>query len=162
MNTFSDDHMSRLYEKFILEYYRRHYPECKPRAARIEWNFEMEKISAESKSALPIMQTDIFLKIGERTLIIDAKYHSHSLLEHMGKNILKSLNFYQINSYVMNYDTDHTGLVDGMLLYAQTLSEGKMDFMYPHKDGNKLYVRSLDLNQDFDVIKKQLDSIVQS
>ena len=162
MNTFSDDHMSRLYEKFILEYYRRHYPECKPRAARIEWNFEMEKVSAESKSALPIMQTDIFLKIGERTLIIDAKYHSHSLLEHMGKNILKSLNFYQINSYVMNYDTDHTGLVDGMLLYAQTLSEGKMDFMYPHKDGNKLYVRSLDLNQDFDHIKKQLDSIVQS
>ena len=62
----------------------------------------------------------------------------------------------------MNYDTDHTGLVDGMLLYAQTLSEGKMDFMYPHKDGNKLYVRSLDLNQDFDHIKKQLDSIVQS
>ena len=161
MHTFSDEHMCRLYEKFILEYYRRHHPKCKPRAAQIDWNFDMEKTSDESQSVLPIMQTDVFLEIGERTLIIDAKYHTHSLVEHMEKKIVKSGNFYQINSYVLNYDSDHSGTVDGMLLYAQTQSEGKMDYSFKHKDGNVFYVKSLDLNQDFDDIKKQLDSIVQ-
>ena len=29
MKEFSDEHMCRLYEKFVLEYYRKHYPELK-------------------------------------------------------------------------------------------------------------------------------------
>ena len=160
MHTFSDEHMSRLYEKFILEYYKRHHPECKPRAAQVKWNFDMGQVSAESLAALPIMQTDIFLEVGTRTLIIDAKYYSHSLSEHIGKYLLLSPNFYQINSYVLNYDTEHSGLVDGLLLYAQTQAEGEMDYKYPNKDGNVFYVKSLDLNQDFQSIKNQLDNII--
>ena len=160
MHAFSDEHMSRLYEKFILEYYKRHHPECKPRAAQVKWNFDMEQVYAESLEVLPIMQTDIFLEIGKRTLIIDAKYYSHSLGEHQGKLQLHSPNFYQINSYVMNYDANHTGLVDGMLLYAQTEDEGEMNYSFPHRDGNIFYVKSLDLNQKFDAIKEQLEKII--
>lgn len=160
MHAFSDEHMSRLYEKFILEYYKRHHPECKPRAAQVKWNFDMEQVSAESLEVLPIMQTDIFLEIGKRTLIIDAKYYSHSLGEHNGKNLLHSPNFYQINSYVFNYDTERKGSVDGMLLYAQTEDEGEMNYSYPHRYGNKFYVKSLDLNQKFDAIKEQLESVI--
>lgn len=160
MHTFSDEHMSRLYEKFILEYYKRHHPECKPRAAQVKWNFDMDQVSAESSAVLPIMQTDTFLEIGSRTLIIDAKYYSHSLSEHIGKNVLHTNNFYQINSYVLNYDVEHTGKVDGMLLYAQTQDEGVMNYSYPHRDGNVFYVKSLDLNQDFDSIKAQLENII--
>lgn len=160
MHTFSDEHMSRLYEKFILEYYKRHHPKCKPRAAQVEWNFDMEQVSPESLAVLPIMQTDIFLEKGDRTLIIDAKYYSHSLGEHQGKHLLHSPNFYQINSYVLNYDANHTGKVDGMLLYAQTENEGEMNYTYPHRDGNFFYVKSLDLNQEFNVIKEQLEKIV--
>ena len=154
------EHMERLYEKFILEYYKRHHPECKPRAAQVKWNFDMDQVSAESSAVLPIMQTDIFLEIGSRTLIIDAKYYSHSLSEHIGKNVLHTNNFYQINSYVLNYDVEHTGKVDGMLLYAQTQDEGVMNYSYPHRDGNVFYVKSLDLNQDFDSIKAQLENII--
>ena len=160
MHTFSDEHMCRLYEIFILEYYKRHHPECKPRAAQVKWNFDMEQVSVESLAVLPIMQTDIFLEIGNRTLIIDAKYYSHSLSEHIGKNVLHTPNFYQINSYVLNYDVKHTGKVDGMLLYAQTQNEGVINYSYPHRDGNVFYVKSLDLNQDFDSIKAQLENII--
>jgi 5-methylcytosine-specific restriction enzyme subunit McrC len=160
MHTFSDEHMSRLYEKFILEYYKRHHPECKPRAAQVKWNFDMDQVSAESSAVLPIMQTDIFLEIGSRTLIIDAKYYSHSLSEHIGKNVHHTNNFYQINSYVLNYYVEHTVKDDGMLLSAQTQNEGVMNYSYPHRDGNVFYVKSLDLNQDFDSIKAQLENII--
>ena len=160
VHTFSDENMCRLYEKFILEYYKRHHPECRPKAAQVKWNFDMEQVSVESLAVLPIMQTDIMLEIGSRKLIIDAKYYSHSLCEHIGRNMLQSSNFYQIYSYVLNYDTEHTGLVDGLLLYAQTQAEGEMDYTYPHKDGNVFYVKSLDLNQDFDSIKVQLENLI--
>ncbi len=158
---FSDEHMCRLYEKFILEYYKRHHPECKARPARIEWNFDKEKITPESLSVLPIMKTDIFLEIGQRTLIIDAKYYSHSLSEHLGKNVLHSPNFYQIFSYVQNYDSAHTGKVDGLLLYAQTELNGQLDFEYSGNDGNVFYIKSLDLSQHFEVIKEQLEKIIE-
>jgi len=161
MHTFSDEHMCRLYERFILEYYKRHHPEFHPRAKQIKWNFKEEDIAPESLSVLPIMQTDIFLELGERTLIIDAKYYSHSLSEHYGKNILNTSNFYQIHTYVTNEDAEHTGKVDGMLLYAQTQWEGPMDYHYPLKDGNVIYTKSLDLNQDFKQIKAQLEEIVR-
>lgn len=36
MKEFSDEHMCRLYEKFVLEYYRKHYPELKAKATQIE------------------------------------------------------------------------------------------------------------------------------
>ena len=62
-----------------MEYYKRHHPECKPRAAQVKWNFDMDQVSAESSAVLPIMQTDIFLEIGSRTLIIDAKYYCRTM-----------------------------------------------------------------------------------
>ena len=74
--------------------------------------------------------------------------------------MLHTNNFYQINSYVLNYDAEHTGKVDGMLLYAQTQDEGEMNYSYSHRDGNVFYVKSLDLNQDFDTIKAQLENII--
>ena len=60
----------------------------------------------------------------------------------------------------MNADKDHIGNIDGMLLYAQTLSD-----IQPHgeiitNDGNILMVRTLDLSQDFDSIKRQLDRLI--
>ena len=78
----------------------------------------------------------------------------------MGGRVLNSPNFYQINSYVLNHDSKHTGMVDGMLLYAQTQGEGEMDYTYVNNDGNMFYVKSLDLNQDFQSIKAQLENIV--
>ena len=42
-----------------------------------------------------------------------------------------------------------------MLLYAKTDEE-----ITPNREGNKIAVRTLDLNQDFSKIKKQLDCIV--
>ena len=157
MRGFSDDHMCRLFEKFVLEYYKKHHPELKACAAQIEWNIDKEK---STTNVLPIMQTDILLTIGERTLIIDTKYYSHTMQHQYGKNTLHSQNFYQIQAYVNNYDVGHTGKVDGMLLYAKTQEQIVPDEEIPFRDGNVYYFKTLDLNTDFDSIRRRLDSFV--
>jgi len=157
MRGFSDDHMCRLFEKFVLEYYKKHHPELKACAAQIEWNIDKEK---STTNVLPIMQTDILLTIGERTLIIDTKYYSHTMQHQYGKNTLHSQNFYQIQAYVNNYDVGHTGKVDGMLLYAKTQEQIVPDEEILFRDGNVYYFKTLDLNSDFDTIKKRLDSFI--
>lgn len=161
MHTFSDEHMNRLYEKFVLEYYRRHHPELQPCSRQIRWNIKESDSNAASLAALPIMQTDIFLQSSNRTLIIDTKYYTHSTTAHFGKETLHSNNLYQINTYVMHQDVNHQGYVDGMLLYAQTESEGAINHSFTLNDGNVISARTLDLNQKFEQIKQQLEDIIK-
>ncbi|MCS3026687.1 hypothetical protein NXW75_29485 [Bacteroides xylanisolvens] len=54
------------------------------------------------------MRTDITLTFKERTLIIDTKYYSKSMQCQFDKRTIHSNNLYQIHSYVMNYDVNHT------------------------------------------------------
>ena len=157
LREFSDDHMCRLFEKFVLEYYKKHHPELKPCAAQIEWNIEKEKSSV---NILPIMQTDILLTMEERILIIDTKYYSQTMQKQYDKSTIHSGNIYQINTYVTEYDEDHQGNVDGMILYAKTQEEVVPDGSITKKDGNIIYFKTLDLNTDFETIKKRLDSFL--
>ena len=158
MQAFSDEHMCRLFEKFVLAYYKKHHPEFKPCAARIDWNIVEEQ---SDTSALPIMQTDILLTIGERTLIIDTKYYSKILQQQYGKETLRSQHLYQIRTYVNEYDREHNNNVDGMLLYAKTKDSDFEDATISHRDGYSLFIRTLDLNTDFEGIKKRLESFVE-
>ena len=157
LNTFSDKHMCRLYEKFILEYYKRHHPETNARAAQIDWNIDKE---TSTISILPILQTDIMLDLKDRTLIIDAKYYGKTWQEHYDKQTVHSHNLNQIFTYLMNYDCDRTGTVDGMLLYAKTQEAVTPDGQVNYKTGNTLFFKTLDLNQNFECIKKQLDKFI--
>mgnify|MGYP002623190032 CR=1 FL=1 len=157
MREFSDDHMHRLYERFVLEYYRRHHPQTNARSAQIDWNIDKE---VSSTNILPIMQTDIFLTIGERTLIIDTKYYGKTMQYQFDKATIHSNNLNQIYAYVTNHDTGHTGKVDGMLLYAKTQEEIVPDGSMTLTDGNTIYFKTLDLNSDFKNICRQLDGFV--
>lgn len=158
MHAFSDEHMCRLYEKFVLEYYRRHHPEFNACAKQVAWNVVKEETTMEM---LPILQTDIFLTIGERTLIIDTKYYSKTLQSYFDKQTIHSNNQNQILTYVLNHDRDHTGTTDGMLLYAKTQEEFQPRGQMKWHDGNTIYYRNLDLSQDFDGIKQQLETLVK-
>ena len=79
-------------------------------------------------------------------------------------NTIHSGNLYQIFTYVKNKDAafgDQPHTVSGMLLYAQTDEIVQPNHVY-HMSGNKITVRTLDLNQPFSQIAAQLDSIVVS
>lgn len=157
MPTFSDEHMYRLYEKFILEFYRVHHPSLKANADQIEWNIANDEPHAIE--FLPTMQSDITLHKGDKTFIIDAKYYGHMMQRQFDKYSIHSSNLYQIFTYVKNKDVKKDGSVSGMLLYAKTQESvaPDMDAVF---SGNRIMVKTLDLNKDFDLIKQQLDNIV--
>lgn len=75
---------------------------------------------------------------------------------------LHSSNMYQIFTYVKNKDTefgDKPHKVSGMLLYAATDEAIQPDNSY-QMSGNKISVKTLDLNRDFSEIAAQLNAIV--
>lgn len=157
MDFLDEQRMCRLYEKFILEYYRREHPEVKASASQIPW-----QLDDDFGAMLPVMQSDIMLSKGSATLIIDAKYYGHTIQSQYGVNTLHSGNLYQIFTYVKNKDAeygDQPHTVSGMLLYAQTDEVVQPNHVY-HMSGNKITVRTLDLNLPFSDIAKQLDGIV--
>lgn len=150
-----EQRMCRLYEKFILEFYRKEMPQLKANASQIEW-----QVDDGERTMLPAMQSDIVLTRGEKTLIIDAKYYSKATQEQFGKHTLHSQNVYQIFTYVMNQDVGNTGNVAGMLLYAKTEEEITPDVdavIMNHKIGAK----TLDLNCEFKKIAAQLKTIAK-
>lgn len=155
MKTFTDEHLCRLFEKFVLEYYKDEHPEYKAQAAQISWNIDKE---VSTTYILPIMQTDILLTLNNRILIIDTKYYSHSMQVQFNKATIHSNNLFQIHTYVMNRDKEHKGNVDGMLLYAKTDEEITPDGNMKLGDGNNIYFRTLDLNVPFEKIKQQLEA----
>lgn len=159
MQKFLDEQrMSRLYEKFILEYYRKRFPKIKVSASQIPWQVDEDSVYLDF---LPKMQSDIMLTYGEKTLIIDAKYYSRSMSTSQfgDKKTFHSNNLYQIFTYVKNKDCKNTGNVSGMLLYAKTNEAVTPDADF-NMDGNKIGVKSLDLSREFSLIQYQLDTYV--
>ena len=155
---FSDEHMERLYERFILEYYKQHYAELHPSAQHIKWNLT-ETSDNTMMQFLPDMRTDITLHKDGKTLIIDAKYYGKMLIQNYDKVSLRSAHLYQIFAYVRNMDTANTGNVSGLLLYAKTEEDIFPDGKPFVIGGNSIEAKTLDLNQEFSVIAKQLDEI---
>lgn len=158
MDLFDEQRMSRLYEKFILEYYRKHNPELSPSASHIAW-----QLDNSDDSMLPTMKSDIMLQKDNRVLIIDAKYYSHTTQKQFDKNTIHSGNLYQIFTYVKNKEYELRNKqheVAGMLLYAKTDEEIQPDSQHS-MSGNKMIIRTLDLNQDFSSISNSLNRIVE-
>ncbi|MDO5042172.1 MAG: 5-methylcytosine-specific restriction endonuclease system specificity protein McrC [Slackia sp.] len=155
-----DQHMSRLYEKFILEYYAVECDYVRVSSPQIKW-----ALDDGHGTLLPVMQSDVTLSRGNTVLIIDAKYYSHVMQQSYDTQTIHSSNLYQIFTYVKNKEaelanagTQHT--VAGMLLYARTDETVQPDEIY-QMSGNQISVRTLDLNKPFDEIKSQLDGIAE-
>lgn len=150
-------HMSRLYEKFILEYYSKECPKIKASASQIPW-----ALDDGMSTLLPVMQSDIMLSKDNHVLIIDAKYYTNTLQTQYNVSTIHSHNLYQIFTYVKNKDAEFADLphaVSGMLLYARTDEMLQPDNEY-YMSGNRVSVKTLDLNREFSEIRSQLDSIV--
>ncbi len=188
MQILSEDHMERLYEKFVLAYYRRHYGDLdEVRARQIRWKLdeeiggdgrkigrkeerEEEKRNQRKKDGdkkgnlefLPVMKTDITLKKGDKILIIDTKYYQNNLQEQYGRKTIHSNNLYQIFAYVKNLAAQEGENVEvsGMLLYAKTEGENVLDCGYS-MSGNWIGVRTIDLGREFEEIRGRLDEIVR-
>lgn len=156
MEFIDEQRMSRLYEKFILEYFRREHPEILANASQIPW-----QLDDDMNAMLPVMQTDITLSKDEKTLIIDAKYYSNTMQTQYDVHTLHSGNLYQIFTYVKNKESQLSSQpheVSGMLLYART-DEAILPNNTYRMSGNRISIQTLDLDCNFEQIAAQLDAI---
>ena len=158
MDFFDEQRMCKLYEKFILEYYRTEHKELVVGTPQIQWALDYD----DDIGMLPKMQTDITLKSkdGSIVLIIDAKYYTHNTQVQYDKHTIHSHNLYQIFAYVKNLEAvnKNESRISGILLYAKTSEQIQPNNIF-HMSGNEIAVRTLDLNQDFFEIRKTLDDI---
>lgn len=157
MNFLDEQMMHRLYEKFILEYYRKEFPFISVNSEQIAW-----KLDDHFGDQLPVMQSDIMLSYNDKHLIIDAKYYSNILQSRYFASTIRSSHLYQIFAYVKNKQAQFVcgnHEVSGLLLYAKTEEDSLPDHVY-RMSGNKISVKTLDLNCDFVDIKSQLNAII--
>ena len=157
MDFLDDQQMYHLYEKFILEYYKKEYQYIKTNASKIKW-----QLDDGMDYMLPNLLSDITLEYDNKVLIIDAKYYSHIMQNRYEKETIRSANMFQIFTYVKNKEAelkDKPHEVAGMLLYAQTDNGTQPDCCY-QMSGNMISVKTLNLNCDFEDVRRQLDSII--
>ncbi len=153
---FDEERLNMLYERFLLNYFKKEHPCILTHAPQIKW-----QIDEGHDELLPIMKTDVTLEYENKILILDAKFYKHNTSENYGKNIHHTNNLYQIFTYVKNKEIElkeNNAEISGMLLYAMTNENIQPDSDYV-MSGNKISVKTLDLNQDFEMIKQQLDKI---
>lgn len=141
---------SALFEHFLLEYYRRHFPQLRASSRRIHPD-------GEAPSFVPRMLTDVSLSHGGKTLVIDAKCYGKILAMNFGKKRLTADHVRQIYYY-----TSHAGDAEhalGLLVYAGT-DEADMRECWTD-NGYRIGCCALSLADDFDAISTTLDAIAQ-
>lgn len=156
---FDDDQtLPKLYEKFILGYFKRTHPRLQPRSEFLDWTLE----NNDGRSLLPVMHPDVTLEdAAGRMLILDAKFYDHATVVRYEKTRLHSANLYQIFTYTKNAQASRNPAlpaVSGMLLYAGTDEKIQPDVSCS-MSGNRISVRTLDLNRPFSDIRARLDTI---
>ena len=152
-----DGQMSRLYEKFLLNYYRATFPQLTVNARQIKWHIEKGE-----PQFLPSLRTDVTISKGPQTLIIDAKYYEHIFREYYGAAMHDRANLTQVLNYVdqLSHELGPGHEVSGMLLYAGT-DETQCTNEEFVTCGKRMAIRILDLNTDFSKIETQLRDIIE-
>ena len=141
--------MARLFEEFIRNFYKIEVPQAKVYREDLRW-----KMSGESNTFLPKMQTDISIKLGDRKLIIDAKYYTETLQKYYNSEKIHSQHLYQLFAYLKNQENSQA---EGILIYPTT--EKSLSLLYRH-EGHKIRIETLNLNQDWQGIKEDLIKII--
>lgn len=151
--------MSRLFESFLLNFYRKSFPTWSIRSEQLLWQFDAT--DRDHLEFLPRMLTDISLNTPQGKIIIDAKYYSQALTVHFNNEKVKSVNLYQLFSYLMNQRSkDPTTLsTKGILIYPTTNQELDLSFMY---ESHAIQVKTVNLNTHWSIIEKRLKEIVEA
>jgi 5-methylcytosine-specific restriction enzyme subunit McrC len=149
--------MARLFESFVHNFLRHERPELDIRKEKIQW--ALSWVADGSLEYLPQMETDISIRSGDSTLIIDTKYYSDTLTTYFDKSTVHSANLYQVFTYLKNLEqrggTDATA--SGMLLYPAAGTSLRLDY---ELGGHRISVCTLDLAQDWKTIRNELLGLV--
>ena len=154
---FSEERMEKLYENFIIGFYRREQDRYRVNHRRtIAW--VDEGTPDHQRSKLPRMEADVILEAPERRIIMDAKYYQETLGGRYGGK-LHSNNLYQLLAYLRNREaTAAPGPKhEGVLLYPTVETPLAADVRL---EGFPIRARSIDLAQDWRCIHDDMLGLI--
>ena len=163
---FSRQHMERIFENFLFNFYRRECFEDYPYVERSKIHFQLQTIEG-SASVLPTMQTDVTLvnPDTQKKIIIDAKYYMETLVARYTESEhekVRTSHMFQIMAYIRNQEDvniPYTMNANGILVYPQTGKELNYTGKY---SGTNHYFRfcTVDLNKEWWEIHERLKTII--
>lgn len=155
---FSEERMEKLYEDFIIEFYRREQDQYRVnhRGRRIAW--DDEGTPDDQRSKIPQMEADVILEGPDRRIIMDAKFYQESLGGRYGGK-LHSNNLYQLLAYLRNREATATPgpQHEGVLLYPVVEASLAVDVRL---EGFSIRARSIDLAQDWRNIHADMLAVI--
>jgi 5-methylcytosine-specific restriction enzyme subunit McrC len=154
--------MALVFEEFIRNFYRIELNQQQYRVTRdrIAWNLSVGTLPALATGLLPIMETDVTVRFGARTVVIEAKYYRQPLARRYGGETLHSHNLYQLFAYLKNLEArgGPDTQAEGILVYPWV--DRALDLRYCIQ-GHKLSVRTLDLAASWPEIHRGLMNLVE-
>lgn len=154
-----DGQMAKLYEKFILNFYKNHLNSTRfvVHAPKLNWNLN-GTISDDDLKLLPEMRTDIVVEdlLHNKQYIIDTKYYAQTLVSSNWSELKKvrTAHLYQIYAYVNQSGFD--GDVVGMLLYPTVTAD--VDALFPMN--KEIRIKTLNLDSQWESICERLLSLL--
>ena len=156
---FSEERMEKLYEDFVIEFFRREQScyRVNQNGRRIDW--ADEGTLDHHRSKLPQMEADVILEAPNRRIIMDAKYYKETLGGRVGGK-LHSNNLYQLLAYVRNREvTAEPGVKhEGILLYPTVNESVEVDVCL---EGYSIRARSINLAQNWRNIHQDMLDLVK-
>lgn len=164
--------MNRIFEKFLLNFYKQEFKDEFPKISSTKIQFKLtpfgmffSNVTDDALSLLPIMKTDITLENPDtkKKIIIDAKYYKETLVSKYGNSPkIRRDHISQILTYVINQENnkaDYTKEAKGIIVYPTV--DINLDVSYRYKETKHLIqISTINLNQDWTLIEKRLKEII--
>lgn len=149
--------MARLFETFVFNFYRHERPDLQVKREHIAW--VASSSTDPNLRLLPTMETDISIRDGVRTTIIDTKYYKETLQSHYNAQTIHSGNLYQLFAYLKNIEQRGGPdlVAEGVLLYptiGRTLRESY------RMQGHEIRICTVNLAKDWREIRDELLELV--
>ncbi|MCA9007856.1 MAG: hypothetical protein KDA70_21470, partial [Planctomycetaceae bacterium] len=148
--------MARLFENFVLNFYRQEQTEFSAKSELLAW--QSVDATPEHQQFLPRMRTDVSLDSPTRKIVIDTKYYKDSLQNFHGNSSVHSGNLYQLFAYLKNFSLKHipkgdSRPIEGILLYPTTVQSLSLTYKI---HGHSIRIVTLNLDTNWQEIRQQL------
>lgn len=156
---FGEERMWKLYEDFIIQFYRREQQVFRVNGEGRGIRWVDDGTPEHQRGRIPSMEADVVLEAPHRRVILDAKFYGEALGERYGNRRLHSANVYQLLAYLRNREaTASPGPKhEGILLYPTVDEAVTVDVRL---EGFWIRARSIDLAQDWRDIHRDMLNLV--
>lgn len=150
--------MAALFEEFLRKFYDLELLEGRARAEIMPW--DAASLVPSDMAFLPVMKTDITIRLPGRVIVVDAKYYpSHLTKSQFGVERLISGHLYQLNTYLAHVAArEPVRKVSGMLLYPQNGEPVELSYDLL---GRQVTVASVNLAAEWPNVHQRLIELAQ-